>query len=175
MPIVVNLFGGPGCGKSTGAAYITSILKMHGYKAEYVTEAAKDLTWDKNWDALDDQMYVSGLQSHKLRQCKDVDIIVTDSPLVLGIVYNKSNPMLNAAIKYEFDQYDNINFFLNREKEYVALGRKQTEEQARQLDVDIKDMLYCNDIEYEEVVGNLDGYGHVIKQIMAKKCHGQNC
>ena len=27
-PLVINLFGGPGCGKSTQAAYIFSKLKM---------------------------------------------------------------------------------------------------------------------------------------------------
>lgn len=34
--LVVNLFAGPGAGKSTGAAYIFSKLKMLGYDCEYV-------------------------------------------------------------------------------------------------------------------------------------------
>ena len=35
MPtLVVNLFGGPGSGKSTGAAYVFARLKMLGYNAE---------------------------------------------------------------------------------------------------------------------------------------------
>lgn len=43
MPtLVVNLFGGPGSGKSTGAAYVFARLKMLGYNAELVTEFAKD-------------------------------------------------------------------------------------------------------------------------------------
>ena len=40
--IVVNLFGAPGAGKSTGAAYIFALLKMAGIEAELVTEFAKD-------------------------------------------------------------------------------------------------------------------------------------
>ena len=40
--IVVNLFPGPGTGKSTGAAYIFSKLKMAGVDAEYVSEFAKE-------------------------------------------------------------------------------------------------------------------------------------
>lgn len=45
MPtLVVNLFGGPGSGKSTGAAYVFARLKMLGYNAELVTEFAKDKT-----------------------------------------------------------------------------------------------------------------------------------
>ena len=40
--IVVNLFGVPSAGKSTGAAYIFSKLKMAGINAELITEFAKD-------------------------------------------------------------------------------------------------------------------------------------
>ena len=40
--LIMNLYGGPGSGKSTGAAYIFSMLKMVGVDAEYVTEFAKD-------------------------------------------------------------------------------------------------------------------------------------
>ena len=42
--IVINLFGAPGAGKSTGAAYIFALLKMAGIEAELVTEFAKDIT-----------------------------------------------------------------------------------------------------------------------------------
>lgn len=51
-PIVINLFGGPGSGKSTGAAYIFSQLKMKGINCELITEYAKDKTWEKNFVAL---------------------------------------------------------------------------------------------------------------------------
>lgn len=56
--IVVNLFGAPGAGKSTGAAYIFSLLKMAGVNAELVTEFAKDKTWEHNTKALDNQVYM---------------------------------------------------------------------------------------------------------------------
>lgn len=45
--LVVNLFGTPGAGKSTGAAYIFSELKMRGINAELVIEFAKDKVWEK--------------------------------------------------------------------------------------------------------------------------------
>ena len=44
MAVVINLFGGPGCGKSTGAAYVFSKLKMLGVNAELTSEYAKDKT-----------------------------------------------------------------------------------------------------------------------------------
>jgi adenylylsulfate kinase-like enzyme len=40
---VINLFGGPGTGKSTLAAALFTDLKMKGINAELVTEFAKDL------------------------------------------------------------------------------------------------------------------------------------
>lgn len=42
--LIINLFGRPGSGKSTGAAYIFSKLKMHDIDAELVTESTKDKT-----------------------------------------------------------------------------------------------------------------------------------
>ena len=41
-PVVVNLLGEPGCGKSTAATYIFSMLKMLGINCEYVSEFVKD-------------------------------------------------------------------------------------------------------------------------------------
>ena len=58
--LVVNLYGAPGAGKSTGAAYIFSKLKMAGVKAELVTEFAKDMVWEENNEALHNQMYMFG-------------------------------------------------------------------------------------------------------------------
>lgn len=46
MTLYVNLYGGPGTGKSTGASYIFSKLKLAGVEAELVTEYAKDLVWE---------------------------------------------------------------------------------------------------------------------------------
>lgn len=40
--LIINLFGAPGAGKSTGAAYVFSQLKAAGVNAELVTEFAKE-------------------------------------------------------------------------------------------------------------------------------------
>ena len=95
-PIVVNLFGGPGCGKSTGAAYIFAKLKMAGVNAELVTEFAKDKTWERNSKALTCQPYVFGKQVYRIDRCADqVDVIVTDSPIVLSLLYNEDQNIDN--------------------------------------------------------------------------------
>lgn len=44
--LVVNLFGGPGCGKSTTMARLFADLKTRGLNVEMVSEFAKDLVYE---------------------------------------------------------------------------------------------------------------------------------
>ena len=87
-PLIINLCGAPGAGKSTGASYIFSKLKMQGVNAELITEFAKDKTWENNKTALENQTYALGKQYYNITRCKDqVDVIITDSPILLSIFY----------------------------------------------------------------------------------------
>ena len=75
--LIVNLFGVPGAGKSTGAAYIFAKLKMLGINAELITEFAKDKVWENNTEVFKNQAYLFGKQSYRISRCKDkVDVIV---------------------------------------------------------------------------------------------------
>ena len=79
--ILVNLFGSPGTGKSTGAAYIFSQLKMRGINAELVTEFAKDKVWEESKAVFNNQAYIFGKQYFRISRCADkVDVVITDSP-----------------------------------------------------------------------------------------------
>ena len=87
--IVVNLYGQPSCGKSTGAAYIFSQLKMRGIDTELVTETVKDMVWEHNDDALTNQLYILGLHSQRFWRLRNqVRVIVADSPILLTEIYN---------------------------------------------------------------------------------------
>lgn len=165
-PIVVNLFAGPGAGKSTAAAYIFSQLKMKGINCELITEFAKDKTWEKNYSALRCQEYVFGKQSYKMDRCRDqVDVIITDSPLPLGIFYNQ-NPVLGrhyeSLVMDVFNTYDNLNFFINRKKPYNPVGRNQTEEEAKEIDERIKIFCQKHDISYLIKDGTELGYTDIV-------------
>ena len=165
-PIVVNLFAGPGAGKSTAAAYIFSQLKMRGVNCELITEFAKDKTWEKNYSALRCQEYVFGKQSYKMDRCRDqVDVIITDSPLPLGIFYNQ-NPVLGrhyeSLVMDVFNTYDNLNFFINRKKPYNPVGRNQTEEEAKEIDERIKTFCQQHDISYLIKDGTELGYVDIV-------------
>jgi adenylate kinase family enzyme len=169
-PLVVNLTGAPGAGKSTGAAAIFAELKKRGVNAELVTEFAKDKTWEHNATALNCQEYVFGKQSYRLARCRnDVEVIVTDSPLPLGLIYN-TNPALDyhftAVVLNVFNTYENINFFINRVKPYNPKGRNQTAEESDQLSVRIKDLYKNLNISYTEINGDNEGYAWAVEQVL---------
>ncbi len=146
--IVVNLFGGPGSGKSTQALGVTYKLKLNGINCEYVSEHAKDLVWREDYGSLKNQIAVFGKQHDKLFHLKDkVDVIVTDSPAIMGLLYcdwELVSPTLKNLAIDEFNREDvvNLNIMLKRgERPYDPNGREQTEEEAKQMDKDVRSLL----------------------------------
>ena len=158
--LIVNLFGAPGAGKSTLAAYIFSRLKMAGVNAELVTEFAKDKTWENNQKALANQVYVFGKQLYRITRCQDdVDVIVTDSPLLLSVIYNHSDVLgedFNNLVYKVFSSYDNANYFINRVKNYNPKGRNQTEKESDEIATKVKEMLSKYGVDYTEADGILE-------------------
>jgi hypothetical protein len=168
--LVINLFGVPGAGKSTGAAHIFSQLKMKGINAELVTEFAKDKVWEDNTEAFKNQAYLFGKQSYRLSRCRDkVECIVTDSPLPLSIFYN-NDPSLtenfNKSVMDVFNSYHNINYLLLRTKPYNPIGRHQTEEESDQLKAPMVSLLKDRNIPYIEATGDIEGYQQIIDSVL---------
>lgn len=150
-PIVINLFGGPGCGKSTTAAAVFSLLKLHSVETELITEFAKDLVWEERFHTFKNQHYLFGKQHHRLWRVGDkVDVMVTDSPIFLSLVYRKElySDVFRKVVLEEFNAYNNINFFLNRIKPYNEVGRNQTKKEAKQIDREIIKDLDKHSIDY---------------------------
>ncbi len=165
-PLVINLTGAPGAGKSTGAAYIFSKLKLLGVNCELIGEFAKDKTWEHNTTALNCQEYVFGKQSYRLARCRDdVDVIITDSPLPLSIIYN-TNPAIEESfpkmVMDIFNTYRNFNFFLTRVKPYNTKGRNQTEEESDELSLKIRQLYDDLGIHYSDVNGDSKGYQDIV-------------
>jgi hypothetical protein len=162
--MIVNLYGGPGCGKSTTAAGVFSKLKLAGINAELVTEYAKDLTWEKSFKILGNQNLVTAEQHHRLWRLNEVDVVVTDSPLLLGTIYCNDMHLQNH-IHYLYNQFDNVNFLLNRVKSYQEKGRSQTEEQAIKLDKDIERII--SNYSYTSINGDASGIDLIANNIMS--------
>ena len=136
---VINLWGGPGCGKSTTATGLFSLMKMRGHQVELVTEYAKELTYDQNWDMLNKQELIFPEQYQRQQRLIDqVDYAITDSPLPLNIVYARedllADPKFWATVVNGFNEFDNFNVILKRVKPYSHYGRKETSDRAKEID-----------------------------------------
>lgn len=149
--LVVNLWGGPGTGKSTLAAQIFAALKIRGVNAELVTEFAKDLVWTERTKELGDQVYILGKMYHKLWRLKDkVEIAVIDSPLPLCIHYGSNSVPggFGGFVMSCYNQFKNYNILLERNFPYQQEGRYQGEEDANNVHNDIKKLMKFLRIEY---------------------------
>ena len=170
--IIVNLFGAPGAGKSTGAAYIFSKIKMAGVNAELVTEFAKDKVWEESKEVFNNQIYIFGKQSFKIsRVMNKVDVIITDSPIILSSFYNSDETIqeeLDALVMKTFNSYNNMNYFIERVKPYQEKGRFQTEEESDQIADKVSTLLDEKEVDYEVIAGDTEGYDYIVKQILHK-------
>lgn len=143
MTKVINLFGGPGCGKSTLAAELYHHMKKAGESVELVREYVKDWAWAGREVNQYDQLLISGKQSQRESVLYGkVDYIITDAPLLLGpfyeIHYTDRDIMLPSVRKFlnvaNQDGISHYNFLLARLKQYNPDGRYETEEQALAID-----------------------------------------
>jgi hypothetical protein len=145
--LYVNLYSGPGVGKTSMACDVFAKLKWMKYDCELVREYAKNKVWEESYNVLDDQLYVTAKQHHEMKILNGkVDIVITDSPLLLGLIYNKNEPpeYESMVIAY-YRRYHNLDIFLKRVKEYNTNGRMQTEEEAIKKDEEILEIFkkYC--------------------------------
>lgn len=151
--LVINLFGGPGVGKSTMCASIFSKLKMAGIECEMASEYVKDIIFEESYKKLENQIYIFGKQHLRVhRLLGKVDIVVTDSPLLNSIVYDKTeNIHLEQLVLHEFQKLNTLNFYITRNFKYQESGRVQTFEEALGVDKKYKLLLDDNNISYTEI------------------------
>ena len=176
--LVVNLFGGPGSGKSTAAAGIFHALKVRGINAELVTEYAKDLTWEERHHALANQPLILGKQFHRLwRIHKKINVAITDSPIFLGIIYNQEKlEHLPPLIMELHDMFKSINYFIKRpgDDEFSNVGRNHNLDESMQIDGEIREYLYKYGVEFEEVERD-KAQADIVYDLLARGVGDINC
>lgn len=157
MSLIVNLFAGPGAGKSTLAYQLTGLLKANRISAELAPEFAKDLTWEARDQTIQLQPYVFGKQYKRISILNNkVDVVVTDSPILLCYFYaaERYPPSFKQSILDIFKTMNNLNFFVDRVKPYDPNGRNQTEDEARNIDGEVLGLLVRNEISFRTIKGN---------------------
>jgi nicotinamide riboside kinase len=155
---VINMFGGSGIGKSTTAAGLYHQMKLQGLNVELVREYVKGWAWAGTKVNTYDQVYIFGKQARsEYMLYGKVDYIVTDSPILLSPIYdryyNGDDAMIeDAALRFikkaEKNGVQHINFLLERQKAFNPEGRYETEEQAKAVDVYVKNFLDSNQVNY---------------------------
>ena len=170
--VIVNLYGAPGAGKSTGSAYIFGQLKMNNISVELVREFVKDKIYEKSEGVFNDQVYILGKQHFRQTNVKgNVDVIITDCPLIIQAYYTDKYKFpyadeLRQLVLKLYSLENNINYFVNRDKPYNPDGRFQTEADSDSISGDLKEYLDNLGIEYKEINGNITDYDSVVEDII---------
>lgn len=155
--IVINLIGGPGCGKSILAAKLFVKFKLKYISCDISFEYIKRKLREKALKVIQSQIYVFGKQQFQLFTMRDeVLVTITDSPIVLSAIYDKTKcPHLKALILKEFNSYNNFTYFIERDKnaEYEQEGRYQDLKGAKKVDRMVKKFMDENNIPYKVING----------------------
>jgi hypothetical protein len=159
--VIVNLFAGPGCGKSTLAPRLFSDLsiKQNPFgETLLVQEYAKELIYQKRYSDLSYQPGVTRVQADRVLPFVGfVDLIITDSPIQLGLIYGDEGYKHEvAAIIREVEAVtESINIFIDRmdysEIPYDVRGRIEDQDEALEIDEKIKQMLLDSAIPFVTV------------------------
>ena len=160
---IINLFAGPGAGKSTIASGLFYELKRRDIKCDVPYEYPKQLAWNESFTEIKDQFYVIANQHRGIvRSYGKVEYIILDSPILLSLIYKDNYTLSYPASLYDekFDDlifhlhnsYDNINIVLNRPiKNFEKGGRFHDEEESMKLDSKIVSLLNDNSIPFYSV------------------------
>lgn len=166
---IINLFGGPGSGKSIASAILYSKLKLLHITSELALEYAKDKVYENNATTLNNQIYIFGKQHYRIyRLLNKVKFVITDSPLLNSIIYdNTQSTNFKNLVLEEFNKFQNINIFIERNKNiYEKNGRLQTLNEAEIIDMKTKSLLDNNNISYHTIKLNEQEIEKIINDIL---------
>lgn len=161
--VVINLYSGPGAGKSTLAAGLYSELKLRGLSVELVQEQVKKWAYEKKIPNQYDQVFLFGNQAREEGVLyHKVDFIITDSPLLLVPFFEEllvkkkivEPAVLNFMTHAEENGIKYLHFWVPRPAHYDSEGRFQSEKEARDMDQTLRDWLKTRGVEVENLPVN---------------------
>ena len=175
MTITINFISGCGAGKSLMSALIFAELKMNHNNCELIQEYAKNLVWQNKLDELNNQYHVTTKQYKMMKPLNGVvDYIVCDSPLLIGLFYNRYHKTnvsniqrTEEMILSKMSEFTNIYIFLERNPEYpfTQEGRLQNEQEAKYIDNQMKELLQEFDLPYLSIISSKESIPQIIDYI----------
>jgi hypothetical protein len=155
--VVINMTGGPGVGKSIIACELFVQLKKRFVSCDISSEYIKRKIREDARKVIQNQIYIFAKQQFQLFGMKDnVDVIITDSPIFLSAVYDDTQcEHLRALIMKEYGNYQNLTYYIERDKTvaYEQEGRYQNEAGAKLVDDKVKNFMIDNKIEHKVLNG----------------------
>lgn len=150
--LVINFYGAPGSGKTVAATSLFANLKRRHMDAVLVSEFAHAKVVEENKMGLQNQLWIWANQQYNIF-CgyNHADVVVTDSPILLGSVYNKgSSPALHQLVMDEHRKYNNFNIVMELDESfpYSMVGRIHDQTQSLAIQNDIIELLEVHDITY---------------------------
>jgi len=144
--LIVNIFGGPGIGKTTLAARLFAELKSRDVEAACPEEYAKIALWQGRDYLLDNQLILLGRTWDMISSLSNkVDVIILDSPILLCSHYaGQREPKHFHQTVLDFHQrQDRINILLQRDHSmaYSTAGRRESSDRAKEIDLQIASLL----------------------------------
>lgn len=139
----INIWGGPGTGKSIVAAQLFTTLKLQGVSCDMAREFAKELTWAKAIHQYE-QLEISTEQYRRQRTLQGtVSVVVTDAAIPQGTLYAPESyreNLLQSLIALTQD-WRSLNVLLHPAKGalYEQAGRSESPEGA-----EIRHELVCD-------------------------------
>lgn len=180
MPYCINLWAGPGVGKSRTAAGLFNLMKFRGHKVELIHECAKFYTYEDNLTALRDQFLLMAQQEYAQRIVRDsVDYIITDSPPAMGLAYaaREDYATLLMMSQHFRKRYGNLDVLLNRDpsRGYDRYGRRENEMQAVEQHAKVKQLYHFtrngSSVDHLECVADEEAVERIYQQ-MVMQYHG---
>ncbi len=102
-------------------------MKLQQLEVVLIQEIATKMIEQKRIHKLQDQLGILADQHEPYFELNDnVDFLITDSPLILSALYQPKNYIkhFEKMTVSTFNQYDNINFWINRPKEGFSEKRR---------------------------------------------------
>ena len=94
--------------------------------------------------------------------------MITDRPLLVSVLYNRmkhGSATFERLAKELFHQYNNVNYFVHRNKPYNPNGRNETQNEAEQLGQQMMQLLIDEDIPFTHTDGNTEDYQWILDEI----------
>lgn len=131
--LLVNFVGEAGAGKTTATAGLFYGLKTSGFTVEMVTEYSKELWIAGDTKTLSDELLVFSEKYRRIARMRNVDIVLSDSPLINSVVYGGDQFGAEAKAFYArvAEEFDNIYIIIDRQVDYVTFGRNPDETSAK--------------------------------------------